>query len=95
MAAIALGPQTPLKDQTRSVFIGFPLQSVIGRSNWSWISETLADHSAGNYRVLMNMGGELLAYGMAHEVTQLDEKCYLEMYERKSLRPATKRKVKA
>jgi general secretion pathway protein A len=58
------------------------------------LKETLADHSAGNYRVLMNTGSELLAYGMAHEVAQLDEKCYLEMYERKSARPAPKRKAK-
>ena len=39
------------------------------------LMDTLVDHSAGNYRVLMIMGGELLAYGMAHEVAQLDEKC--------------------
>ena len=29
------------------------------------LMDTLVDHSAGNYRVLMIMGGELLAYGMA------------------------------
>ena len=27
--------------------------------------EALVDHSAGNYRLLMTMGGELLAHGMA------------------------------
>ena len=59
------------------------------------LMETLVDHSAGNYRVLTNMGGELLAYGMAHEVAQLDEKCYLEMYQQKSTRPAPKKKEKA
>jgi len=29
---------------------------------------TMIDHSACNYRLLMSMGGELLAHGMAHEV---------------------------
>jgi general secretion pathway protein A len=58
------------------------------------LMETLVDHSAGNYRVLMTMGGDLLAHGMAHEVTQLDEKCYLEVYQRQSTRPALKKKVK-
>ena len=56
--------------------------------------ETLVDHSAGNYRVLMIMGGELLAYGMAHEVAQLDEKCYLEVYQPRNARPALKKKAK-
>ena len=45
------------------------------------LMDTLVDHSAGNYRLLMIMGGELLAYGMAHDVAQLDEKCYLEVFQ--------------
>jgi len=44
------------------------------------LMETLVDHSAGNYRVLMTMSAELLAYGIAHEVNQLDEKFYLELF---------------
>lgn len=56
--------------------------------------ETLVDHSAGNYRLLMTMGGELLAHGMAHEIGQLDEKCYLEVYQPRSTRPALKKKAK-
>jgi general secretion pathway protein A len=59
------------------------------------LMEALVDHSSGNYRLLMNMGGELLAYGMANEVAQLDEQCYLELYQSKSSRPALKKKVKA
>jgi general secretion pathway protein A len=58
------------------------------------LMETLADHSAGNYRLLMIMGGELLAHGMAHEVAQLDEKCYLEVYQPRNTRPALKNKAK-
>jgi hypothetical protein len=58
------------------------------------LMEALVDHSAGNYRSLMIMGGELLAYGMAQEVAQLDEKCYLEVFQPRNSRPALKKKVK-
>jgi general secretion pathway protein A len=58
------------------------------------LMETLVDHSAGNYRVLMIMGGELLAYGMAHDVAQLDEKCYLEVFEPRHSRPVLKKKAR-
>ena len=58
------------------------------------LMETSIDHSAGNYCVLMIMGGELLAYGMAHEIAQLDEKCYLEVYQPRSTRPALKKKAR-
>ena len=44
------------------------------------LMDTLVDHSAGNYRSLMTMSAELLAYGIAHEVSQLDEKFYLELF---------------
>ena len=58
------------------------------------LMDTLVDHSAGNSRLLMIMGAELLAYGMAHDVAQLDEKCYLEVFQSRSSRPALKKKVK-
>jgi general secretion pathway protein A len=58
------------------------------------LMETLVDHSAGNYRVLMIMGAELLAYGMAQELAELDEKAYLEVYQPRNARPALKKKVK-
>jgi general secretion pathway protein A len=58
------------------------------------LMEALVDHSSGNYRLLMNMGGELLAYGMANDVAQLDEKCYMEVFQPRNSRPAIKRKVK-
>jgi general secretion pathway protein A len=58
------------------------------------LMNTLVDHSAGNYRLLMIMGAELLAYGMANEVAQLDEKCYLEVYQPRNTRPALKKKAK-
>jgi general secretion pathway protein A len=58
------------------------------------LMDTLVDHSAGNYRALMIMGAELLAYGMAHEVARLDEKAYLEVYQPRDARPALKKKAK-
>ena len=57
------------------------------------LMETLVDHAAGNYRVLMTMGADLLAAGMAREVEQLDEKLYLELYQ--AHRPAAAPKKKA
>jgi len=44
------------------------------------LMDTLVDHSAGNYRLLMTMSAELLAYAVAQEVSQLDEKFYLELF---------------
>jgi len=56
------------------------------------LMDTLVDHSAGNYRLLMTMGAELLAHGMAREVEQLDEKLYLEVFQPK--RPRVKKKAR-
>jgi type II secretory pathway predicted ATPase ExeA len=58
------------------------------------LMDTLVDHSAGNYRLLMTMSADLLAYGMAHEVERLDEKLYLEVFQPRHSRPALKKKVK-
>jgi len=58
------------------------------------LKDTLVDHSAGNYRLLMTMSAEVLAYGTAHDVTQLDEKCYLDVFQLRQSRPALKKKVK-
>jgi len=57
------------------------------------LMDTLVDHAAANYRVLMTMGADLLAHGMAREVEQLDEKLYLELYQPN--RPLATQKKKA
>lgn len=57
------------------------------------LMDVLVDHSAGNYRLLMTMSGELLAYGIAHEVSQLDEKFYLELFHPKG--PTSKKNARA
>ena len=59
------------------------------------LMEVLVDHSAGNYRTLMIMGADLLAYGMAQEIAQLDEKCYLELFQPRGARPVLKKKGRA
>lgn len=41
---------------------------------------TLADHAAGNYRVLMNLGDDLLTTAADRQLPRLDEKLYLELY---------------
>jgi len=50
---------------------------------------TLVDHASGNLRVLNTMAAELLAAGAQRELTQLDDKLFLETFARQS------RKVRA
>jgi general secretion pathway protein A len=42
--------------------------------------QTLCEHAAGNLRLLMNMGDELLAAASQREVDRLDEKLYFEVF---------------
>lgn len=44
------------------------------------LMQTLADHGAGNPRVLCGMAADLLAAGAERELRQLDEKLYLEVF---------------
>jgi general secretion pathway protein A len=46
----------------------------------SELRATLADHAAGNYRVLMNLADELLTVAADRELPRLDEKLYLEVF---------------
>ena len=45
------------------------------------LMQALCDHAVGNYRVLTSMAAELLATATQQELTQLDEKLYLEVFE--------------
>ena len=38
------------------------------------------DHAAGNYRILIGMAAELLMSAAQREITDLDEKLYLQVY---------------
>jgi len=51
------------------------------------LQDTLVDHAAGNPRLLMTMGGELLDLGARRELAALDEKLFLEVYARATRPP--------
>ena len=44
------------------------------------LKSTLADHAAGNYRVLMNLADELLSVATDRDLPRLDEKLFLETF---------------
>lgn len=44
------------------------------------LKATLADHAAGNYRVLMNLSDELLSIAADRELARLDEKLFLDAF---------------
>jgi type II secretory pathway predicted ATPase ExeA len=44
------------------------------------LRQTLCDHAAGNYRILVSMAGELLMTAAQRELTTLDEKLYLQVF---------------
>jgi len=46
------------------------------------LMQTLAEHSAGNLRVLNSMAAELLAVASKKELSQLDEKLFIEHYSK-------------
>jgi type II secretory pathway predicted ATPase ExeA len=54
------------------------------------LKATLADHAAGNYRVLMNLSDELLTTALDRELKRLDEKLFLEAFAQ----PAAKKPAK-
>lgn len=44
------------------------------------LTRTVAEHAAGNYRIMMTMAGELLDAAVQQNLKQMDEKLYLELY---------------
>jgi general secretion pathway protein A len=55
------------------------------------LKATLADHSAGNYRVLMNLSDELLTTALDRELPRLDEKLFLESFAQPAAKKALKK----
>ena len=45
------------------------------------LKNTLVEHAAGNYRVLMNLADELLCAAAERELAQLDEKLFLDVHQ--------------
>lgn len=45
------------------------------------LKATLAEHAAGNYRVMMNIADELLAAAVERDLSSLDEKLYFDVFQ--------------
>lgn len=58
------------------------------------LKDTLVEHAAGNYRVLMNLCDELLAIAVDRELRTLDEKLFMEAFAQPARgKPPTKRRL--
>lgn len=53
------------------------------------LMDVICDHSVGNYRVMLNIASDLLDAAARRELTQLDEKLYLEVFS--SSKPPTEK----
>jgi general secretion pathway protein A len=57
------------------------------------LKATLADHAAGNYRVLMNLADELLTVAADRDLPRLDEKLFLDVFGQPSKpKPSAKKR---
>lgn len=59
------------------------------------LAETLAEHAAGNPRVMMNLAAECLAIGIRKEVQQLDESLFFELFPASTPQVVGRRKTAA
>ncbi len=53
----------------------------------SGLRQTLCDHAAGNYRILMTLAGELLTAAARRDLAVLDEKLYLDVFAQPDTKP--------
>ena len=58
------------------------------------LKTTLAEHAAGNYRILMNMADELLCVAAEQEAVCLDEKLFFEVFQPPAQKKRSRRKAK-
>lgn len=56
------------------------------------LQDTLVEHAAGNFRVLMTLCGELLMEACEREQSQIDEKLFFELYKTRSQRRSSVKK---
>lgn len=56
------------------------------------LKATLAEHSAGNYRVLMNLADELLLVALDRDLPRLDEKLFFDVFGQASKSKSVARK---
>lgn len=59
------------------------------------LAETIAEHAAGNPRIMMNLASECLALGIRKETTQLDESLFFDLYQTQNHQTASRRKTGA
>jgi hypothetical protein len=63
----------------------------------SALQDTLVEHAAGNYRVLMTLAGDLLLEACERDLSPIDEKLFLELFQSRAPRraplPAPRRSV--
>lgn len=57
------------------------------------LKATLAEHAAGNYRIMMNIGDELLASAAERNQAQLDEKLFLDVFSPPAKKKPVRRKT--
>lgn len=51
------------------------------------LRQTLCDHAAGNYRILMTLAGEMLTAAARRDLSVLDEKLYLDVFAQPEAKP--------
>jgi type II secretory pathway predicted ATPase ExeA len=56
---------------------------------------TIAEHAAGNYRVMMNIADELLVGAVERNLTRLDEKLYFDVFPSPNAKPRSAPKRRA
>jgi general secretion pathway protein A len=59
------------------------------------LKATIAEHAAGNYRVMMNIADELLGAAFERGLPRLDEKLYFDVYQVPAPKPRTPAKRRA
>lgn len=58
------------------------------------LRQTLCDHAAGNYRILMTLAGELLTVAARRDLGVLDEKRYLDVFAQPDTQPQRRAAVR-
>jgi len=56
------------------------------------LKATLAEHCAGNFRVLMNLADEMLAIAFERQLPQLDEDLFIDLFHPRAVKPAPAKK---
>jgi len=56
------------------------------------LHDTLVEHAAGNFRVLMTLAGELLMVACERELPQIDEKLFFELYDTRAPKRSPRKK---